>query len=188
MNFKNHSLFILTTLIVFFPIGVVILIISDQPTKRKWILGAVGLLLFLSILSLSFLFPANKNKLDDFDIFVSRETLTIGQSGGLFLTNKAKYLTEYTITCDSDILSLNNNVYTAKRVGSARLIATANGITKSVCISVIEGESTLETVYASPSGSRYHKTASHAGKNAVEMTEEDALQSQKTPCLTCYKK
>ena len=188
MNFKNHSLFILTALILFFPVGVVFLIISDQPPKRKWILGTVGLLLFLSILSLSLLYPAVKNKPDDFMIYASRDTLTVGQSGGIFLYYNAKYLTDYTITCDSDLLSLNNNVYTAQDVGSAHLIVSANGITKSICINVIEGESTLETVYASPSGSRYHKTASHAGKGAVKITEEDALQSQKTPCLTCYKK
>ncbi len=188
MNFKNHSLFIFTALILFFPIGLVFLLISDQPTKRKWILGAIGFLLFLSILSLSFLFPTNKNNIDDFDIYVSRDTLTVGQSGGIFISDDEKYLTDFTVSSDSDILSLNHNIYTAQRVGSARLFVSTEGIIKSIYINVVEGESTLETVYASPSGKRYHKNESHAGKNAIKMTEEDALQSQKTPCLTCYKK
>ncbi len=188
MNFKNHPLFIITALILFFPIGLIFLIISDQPAKRKWLLGTTGFLLFLSILFLSFLFPPNKITIDNFDIYASRETLTVGQSGGIFISNEEKYLTDFTVSSDSDILSLNHNIYTAQRVGSACLFVSTEGITKSIYIDVIEGESTLETVYASPSGKRYHKIESHAGKNAIEMTEEDALQSQKTPCLTCYKK
>ena len=114
--------------------------------------------------------------------------MTVGQSGGIFLTNGTKYITEYTVTADSDALSLNNNVYTAQRVGTTQLVISSNGIEKQIQIDVVEGDSTLETVYASPSGKRYHKSKSHAGKNAIEMIEEDALQSQKTPCLTCYKK
>ena len=188
MNFKNHSLFIITALILFFPIGLIFLVRSDQPTKRKWIFASAGLILFLSILSLSFLFPAKETAIDDFEAFATRDQLTVGQSGGIFLTDGTKYITEFTVSADSDVLSLNNNVYTAQQVGTAQLVISSNGIEKRIKIDVIEGDSTLETVYASPSGKRYHKNKSHAGKNAIEMTEEDALQSQKTPCLICYKK
>ncbi len=188
MNLKNHPLFILTALILFFPVGIIFLLISDQPTKRKWLFGTIGFSHFLSVLFLSFLFPPSETTIDNFDIYASRETLTVGQSGGIFISNNEKYLTDFTVSSDSDILSLNNNVYTAQRVGSARLLISTDGITKSIYIDVVDGESTLETVYASPSGKRFHKILSHAGKNAIEMTEEDALQSQKTPCLTCYKK
>lgn len=188
MNYKNHPLFIFAALILFFPVGLIFLLKSDQPKKQKMILASVGLILFSSILSLSFLFPAKENKIDDFDVYVTKDQLTIGQSGGIFLIDGAKYLTEYTVSTDSDVLSVNNNVYTAHQVGSAQLVIARNGIEKRVKIDVVDGDSTLETVYFSPSAKRYHKTKSHAGKNAIEMTEEDALQSQKTPCLTCYKK
>ncbi len=188
MNFKNHPLFIITALILFFPIGLIFLIRSDQPAKRKWILASAGSILFLSILSLSFLFPAKETTIDDFDVYATREQLTVGESGGIFLTDGTKYITEYTVSADSDVLSLNNNVYTAQQVGSAQLVVSSNGIEKQIQVDVVEGDSTLETVYFSPSGKRYHKNKSHAGKNSIEMIEEDALQSQKTPCSICYKK
>lgn len=188
MNFKKHSLFILTTLILFFPIGLIFLLRSDHPTKRKWMLGSVGLFLFLSLLTIAFLLPTSKSYIDDFEIYASRKTLTVGQSGGIFIFDDDRYPSNFTVSCDSDILSLNHNVYTAQHVGSARLLISSAGITKSIYIHVVEGDSTLETVYTSPSGKRYHNNKSHAGKNAIEMTEEDAIQSRKTPCQTCFKK
>ena len=187
MNIKNHPLFISIALILFFPIGLIFLLLSDQSPKRKWLMGSIGLILFASILSLSFLFPPNGANIDDFDIIVTRDTLTVGQSGGLLISNDERYITDYTITSESDILLVNDNIYTAQRVGTSCLTISSNGIRKSVEIHVIEGESTLETVYASTSGKRYHKVKSHAGKNAIDLTEEDALQSNKTPCSICYK-
>ena len=187
MNFIKHPLFIMSALSLVFPIGLILLLISDQPSKQKWIMGLCGLLIFLLLISIAFLYPSKSAQIHSFDLVVTKNELTVGQSGGLAVIAGTRYLTEYTVSANSDVLAINNNVYTAQRIGSALLTVSHNGIKKSIQINVIEGNSSIETVYFSPTGKRYHKNAEHAGKNAIEMTEEDALQAQKSPCKVCYK-
>ncbi len=44
-----------------------------------------------------------------------------------------------------------------------------------------------QIVYVTPSGTKYHYSQSHAGKNATETTLDEALAAGKTPCKVCVK-
>lgn len=50
------------------------------------------------------------------------------------------------------------------------------------------GTEVTDVIYASPNGKRYHYKASCCGKNAVEITRDDAARRGLTPCKVCAKR
>ena len=187
MKLRHNILFISVILCLFWPLGLIILIQSNKAIWKKWLMALGGLLIFCGLLFPAFIrtdpFP-NENA---FDLTVTRKSLTVGQSGGLSVTTDHFYYTDYTAECNNDILKINNNVYTAVNVGSCEIRVSFGNQTRTVQITVTEGKETDQTVYASPTGKRYHSSQSHAGANGLPFSEEEALQSGKTPCKVCWK-
>lgn len=185
---KNEPIFLIASLCLFFPIGLIFLIKSEIKKPFKWIIASVGALIFIGLLSLASLYRPQSVDPNLFVVSVTRNTLSPGQSGGLIVTNDQKYYTDYTVKAENDVLKLNGSVYTAHRPGECTLTVTFDDQTRTVKIKVNDTPGTNHIISASPNGTRYHLvTAKHAGKKAVEMTEEDALMSGKTPCKTCFK-
>lgn len=187
MKFKDHTLFLITALILFFPIGIVFIILSTQSAKRKWLLSILGLLASILLFSAAFLPYIKQDHTTDIEIIATRQELSVGQSGGFSVITSNAIATEFEVYAQNEILTVHDNVYTAIKPGKCELKIICGNSAKSIEISVTEGNRTDETVYASPSANRYHSRQTHAGKRAFEMTEEDALQSGKTPCMVCYK-
>lgn len=188
MKFKNHPLFLITILSLFFPLGIIFLILSELPGKRKVLFAAIGLTIFVLLVSLAFLNKPNAITFDDFQVYATRNELSLGQSGGLLIAAEDDtILTNYSIQTTKE-LKLSGTVYTAQKCGNAKITITANNKEKEVEILINDTAPVNETVFLSPTGKRYHKTKSHAGKNSIPMLEEEAIQSAKTPCLICYKK
>ena len=187
MKFKNEPLFLIAALCIFFPIGLILLLRSEFSRKAKLIMSCCCSVIFISLLSLAFLYHQHKYDPNSFQVIATRTRLLVGQSGGLAVTNDDDYITDFSITSNSEALEVHDSVYTAKSAGECTLEVTFQGQTRTIDITVDDEIATDSPVYASPSGERYHSRKSHGGKYAVEMTEEEALQSQKTPCKICYK-
>ncbi len=150
-------------------------------------MGCCGFLICTGMLSLALLGRESLQEAQDFTVTLTRSTLSPGQSGGVAVTHGAVYYTPFTVTADNDVLTVKNGVYTAVKPGTCQLTVTFGQEIQTVTVTVTHSPGTDSIVYASPTGERYHKTRSHAGSNAVSMTEEEALQSGKTPCKTCFK-
>ncbi len=190
MNKKiiDDPVFLLASLCLFFPIGLMFLIRSDLYKSKKWLIGAIGLFVFTAFLSLALLNRPRPVDPSQFQLIVTRETLSVGQSGGIIIANDDQYVTDYTINPSNDVIKVQDSAYTANKPGKCTLNVTFLGIEQSIEITVNDNTQTDSVVLASPKGERYHlPTAKHAGKKAVEMTEEEALLSGKTPCKSCYK-
>ncbi len=187
MKFKDHTLFLISALILFFPIGIVLVFLSSQSAKRKWILSTIGLLASILLFSAALLPCIKEENSNEIEIIATRQELTVGQSGGFAVAANNAIATDFEIHAQNDILTVHDNIYTAVRPGKCELTITCGNATKSIEISVTDGTRTDETVYTSPTANRYHSRQTHAGKRAFKMTEEDALQSGKTPCMVCYK-
>jgi len=185
---KNEPLFLIASLCLFFPIGLIFLIKSEIKNPFKWILASGCALIFIGLLCLALLNRHQPVNPDLFDVSVTRNTLSPGQSGGLVVTYDQRYYTDYSVKAENDVLQLNGSVYTAHNPGECTLTVAFADQTRTARITVNDAPGTNRTILASPNGTRYHMpTAKHAGKKAIKMTEEDALLSGKTPCKTCFK-
>ena len=183
---KNEPVFLLAALIVFFPAGLFFLLRSELPAKRKCLLGSTGAIFFILLL-IPAAIRSDPVKAEDFQLHVTREELSVGQSGGFYITDGSVYCNAFSAAVDNDVLYLQDNLYTASRPGQCTLTVFFGEEERKIRITVNDEPGTGNTVLASPSGTRYHRaTAAHAGSKAVEMTEEEALQSGKTPCKICY--
>lgn len=188
LKLKDEPIFLIAALCVFFPIGLIFLICSERSSKFKWFAGFGGCLIFCCLLSFAFLGQPKEVDPSTFQVSITRETLSVGQSGGLLITNGDQYCTSYDIIAENDVLAVKNNLYTAQKPGKCTLTVSFGEETRTIEILVNDEPGTDSTVLASPTGERYHLiTAAHAGKKAVKMTEEDALQSGKSPCKNCFK-
>ena len=188
IKLKDEPIFIMAALCIFFPVGIVLLCFAKYPAKQKWVMSISGLLIFSGLLSLALLSPIKPVDPHSFQVTVTRETMSVGQSGGFLITNGDEYYTDFTAKASNRCLDVQNNLYTATAPGSCTLEISFASATRTVALEVPNEPATDSIVLASPSGTRYHlPSAAHAGKHAIEMTEEEALQSQKTPCKNCYK-
>ncbi len=188
IKLKDDPVFLLASLCLFFPIGLIFLIRSELQKAKKWLIGTIGLFVFTAFLTLAFLNQPHPVDASQFQLIVTRETLSVGQSGGFTIANDHQYITDYRIEQSNDTLKLQDSIYTAIKPGKCTLTATFSGIEKTVEITVNDNTKTDSIVLASPQGERYHiDSAKHAGKKALKMTEEEALLSGKTPCKICYK-
>lgn len=184
---KNEPIFLLAALIVFFPAGLFFLLRSELPAKRKCLLGSTGAIFFILLLIPAAAIRSDPVKAEDFQLHVTREELSVGQSGGFYITDGSVYCNAFSAAVDNDVLYLQDNLYTASRPGQCTLTVFFGEEERKIRITVNDEPKTGNTVLASPSGTRYHRAAAaHAGSKAVEMTEEEALQSGKTPCKICY--
>lgn len=187
MKLRHNTLFMAVILCLFWPLGIILLIKSNKTIRQKWVMALTGLLIFCALLFPAFLRTDPFPKETAFDLTVTRQNLTVGQSGGLSVTTDHFYYTDYTVECNNNILKIDNNIYTAVNIGSCLVSVSFGNETRSVEITVTEGNATDQTVYASPTGNRYHLIKSHAGANGLPFTEEEALLSGKTPCKVCWK-
>ncbi|MBQ8894286.1 MAG: hypothetical protein IJ043_07750 [Clostridia bacterium] len=187
MKLKNEPVFIAATLCLFFPIGLFFLLRSELKGKSKCFIGICGGMIFLALLSPALLNRPKPVDPADFHLIVTRPTLSVGQSGGFIITNGKEYYTDFTAETENNLIKVHNNLYTAVQPGICTLKVTFEDEVRTVTLEVADGPGTDTLVLTSPSGERYHlTTAKHAGKRAVEMTEEEALRSGKSPCKTCY--
>ena len=187
MKLQNHPLFLILSLCLFFPIGIILLIHSDCEKKRKTLFAAVGLLLFLLLLSCAFFaIPKSQEMHSQIIIKPTQTTLNIGQSGGFSVYMNKRIITDFTIEKSNQNLDIINNVYTAVHPGQTTITVSADGATQSFVVTICDEKRTDTIVYLSISGKKYHKNQSHAGKNACAMTEEEAIRCNKTPCKICY--
>ena len=188
LKLKDEPLFLIAALCLFFPIGLIFLIQSERSFKFKWSAGVGSCLCFLSLLSFALLNRPQDADPRRFQVSATRETLSIGQSGGFLVTDGSRYYTDYTVRAENELLHVEHNLYTALKPGICTLTISFGQEERTLKIIIKEGPATDSIVLSSPSSERYHLiTAEHAGKKAVEMTEEDALQSGKTPCKNCFK-
>ncbi len=188
MKLKNEPIFLIASLCIFFPIGIILLVRSEFSRLQKWLMSVCGFIVFSALLSIALINPPTKRNPIDFHLTTTRNTLSIGQSGGLAVTSGDDYLTNYDVKTDSDILKVHDSVFTAIKAGQCTITVTYGSVTQSVAITVTDEKRTDAIVYASPSATRYHRTENHAGKHGVSMTEEEAIRSEKTPCKVCYGK
>ena len=187
MKMKNNTVFLLSALCICLPIGLVLLFISEKTKWAKILIATSGAIVFFTLLVPSILMRETLADPADFQPIVTRSELSVGQSGGLTLANDTHYHTDYKVVSSNDCLSVNNNIYTATKVGVCDLTIQFNDQIRTVTITINDNKMTDSIVYATPKGSRYHANLKHGGKNSIEMTEEDALQSGKTPCKICWK-
>ena len=187
MKSHDHPLFLITALCLFFPIGLILLIISDHPIKRKFLMATCGGITFLALLATALIALPKTEEPGKLSIVVTRNQLTVGQSGGFAVQIGDKIVTDYSASASNGNLLIKDNVYTALKEGVTTICIQAQDQKKTYDITIVPGEATNSIVYLSPTGKRYHKTLTHAGQNAVTMTEEEALLSGKTPCKICYK-
>lgn len=188
IKFKDEPVFVVAALCICFPIGIILLIKSAFSAKCKWFMGTISAIVFTALLSLGLVGHITPSDPANFQLTATRTTLSVGQSGGFIITNGNEYYTDYTVSPENDVLELNHNLYTAVKPGHCTLTATFENETRTIEITVDDAPATDSIVLTSPNGERYHlQTANHAGKRAVEMTEEEALRSGKTPCKNCYK-
>ena len=187
MKTYEHPIFLITSLCLFFPIGLVLLILSDHPAKKKLLMAITGGLIFAALLTTVCIGMPKTVEITELELAITKDQLTIGQSGGFSVHSSGSLITDFKATASNDSIRINENVYTAIKEGSATIHITAGDIETSFIVTVVEGTATDSIVYLSPTGSRYHDTLTHAGKNTIKMTEEEALRSGKTPCKICYK-
>lgn len=187
MKTFEHPLFLITALCLFFPIGLIFLLISEHTTKKKLLMATIGALVFTALLATVFFGIPEETPITNLDLTVTKEQLTVGQSGGFAVYSANRIITDFEAAPNNDCISINDNVFTATKVGSSVIKVQANGLETSFTVTITEGIATDSIVYLSPTGKRYHKTVSHSGINAIEMTEEEALRTGKTPCKICYK-
>ena len=187
MKLKNNFIFLICALCIFFPIGVILLILSEKKLWQKILMGIIGAAVFAALLIPAATQRKTPTDLSDLDLITTKQDLSIGQSGGFALANDTTYYTDFKASSSNDCLAVNNNTYTAIKTGTSILTVSFENQIRSVSITITDNAKTDEPVYASPTGDRYHSNLKHAGKTAVEMTEEDALRSGKTPCKICWK-
>ncbi len=189
MQLRENRLFIACSLVLFYPVGLFLLLRSPLNKKIKWIAAIAGAILFIGMLSLSLLGRQQDTfNTDQFELLATRYNLSIGQSGGLALYNNENYYCDFKVESDNtDILEVRGNLYTAKAPGKCTLTVTFLDEVRKMQITVYEKPDTSATVYITPHGERYHINQKHAGETALAVTEEDALMSSKTPCKLCYK-
>lgn len=187
MKINEHPLFLMASLSLFFPIGLVLLILTDHPARRKIIMAVSGGILFLMLLATTFFGIPKAEEYGELEVVITKDQLTVGQSGGFTVQRGKKIVGDFKARASNGNLQINDNIYTALKEGSTTVTVQAQGLEETFEINVIPGIATDSTVYLSPTGERYHKTDSHAGHNAITMTEEEALRSGKTPCKICYK-
>ncbi|MBQ7096061.1 MAG: hypothetical protein IJN80_06405 [Clostridia bacterium] len=185
MKLRKDPLFIGAALCLFFPIGFILLLRSDCKKKYKIIFSLLGALLFLA-LTISLGTIKNKAPMPDYQLIVSKDTLKVGESGSLAVMDGNHLYSDITIDKENDCLSLQGTVFTAEKIGSCLLTATYGEEQDTVEIHITADDGGNEIVYCSAKGAKYHRTKSHGGKNSVEMSREDAVQSAKTPCKICY--
>ena len=188
MKFKNEPIFMATISCLFFPIGIGLLFKSELSKRVKLIIGFSGTVINLLLLSFAFTFTPTQINSNKFNAVATRTELSVGQSGGLAVTDGKNYINAFTVTTDSNILKLHDSTYTAAKEGTAILTVQYADQQQKIQITVNDQRPTDSTVYSSATAERYHKKQSHSGKKAVAMTEEEALQSGKTPCKICYQK
>lgn len=188
IKLKDEPAFVTAALCLCFPIGLFLLIRSALSLKAKWLIGVAGGIAFSGLLTLALFGRSESIDLAKFELATTRTNLSVGQSGGFIITNGNEYCTDYTVFAENDVLTVNKNLYTANKTGNCTLTVMFENEVRTTVITVNDGPATNNLVLASPNGERYHlPTANHAGKSAIEMTEEEALQSGKTPCKNCYK-
>ncbi len=187
MKTTQHPLFLMAALCLFFPIGLNLLLLSDQPAKRKFFMSISGGFVFLALLATAFIGIPKAIAPGKLDLVVTNTQLTVGQSGGFSLYSSNRIVTDFTVITDNNKLQINDNVYTGLEIGSTEVSVQAEGFEESFTVMIVDGTATDSIVYLSPTGERYHSSQKHAGNNGVEMTEEEALRSGKTPCLICHK-
>ena len=187
MKTYEHPVFLIASLCLFFPIGLIFLIISDHPAKKKVLMGLAGGLIFTALLTTAFIGLPKNDEITALELAVTKDRLTVGQSGGFSVHSSGDLITDFEVTASNDNILINDNVYTALKKGTTTIYITADDIKTTFTVTVVEGPVTDSIVYLSPTGSRYHDSLTHAGKNAIEMTEEEALRTGKTPCQICYK-
>ena len=187
MKLRHDTVFISVLLCLTWPIGLIFLIKAPKPFWMKVIMACSGLLIFIALFFPSFFHSIKKPTLpEEFELTATRTELNIGQSGGLSLTNGNYYYTDFTAKCNNETLTIRDNIYTANKCGTCTIEVTYKDKVKTIDIIVSDRENTASTVYASPTGERYHATQKHAGQNGVPCTEEEALLSGKTPCKICW--
>ncbi len=186
MKLRNEPIFIGALLILCYPIGLLILILSEMKKSVKILMAGIGLLVAAGLLLTAALTFDPKPYDPQFDMVLSRETLLIGQSGGVAICDGNHYYADFDLEAENDVITVENGIYTANRKGSCKLTAYFDGKSLSETIIVDDTGKTNEIVFASPTGERYHNNQKHGGKNALELTEEEALMSGKSPCKICY--
>lgn len=189
MKLLENPIFIIISLCLCFPIGIIFLLLSNQTRGRKLLFAIIGTVVFTLLLSLALLPCVLRNsKTPSFRVNLTKTELHIGESGGFSITDGNILLADFDAKTDENILKISNNTYTALKSGEATLTIIYNGKNEEFKIKVTDTEDRSDIVFLSPKAKRYHSHKSHAGKNAVEMTEEEAILSGKTPCKICYKK
>ena len=183
----NNTLFLLSALCICFPIGLIFLFLSEKKYWQKIVLSVLGGIIFILLLLPAVLQRNKTVDLNEFGPIITRHELSIGQTGGIGLANDTVYYTDFTVTADNQCLKIDDNTYTAVEAGLCTLTIKFEDQIRTVLITVTDANNTNDTVYASPTGERYHATLNHAGKAGIAMTEEEALQSGKTPCKICWK-
>lgn len=152
------------------------------------IMGLVGLIVFAFLISLAFIESHKTSENHSYELILSRNTLSVGQSAGFAVTQGDTYFTNFSARTEGDQLVLQDTLFTATKPGTCTLMVEIEGTTLQAVIEIASEPKTDEVVLASITGKRYHKdTANHAGQYAFKMTEEDALQMGKTPCRVCYR-
>lgn len=184
---KENEILFFTALCLFFPLALPFLLHAGFKRRQKALMAVGGLAVFLLLLTPALWRPPAA-EVPESELIVTRTTLYVGQSGGLTVTDSTgSYYPHYEVSVDNGVLEVTGSLYTARQVGDCVLTVRFGDEERSVIIRVVPGGTLDQAVYATVAGKRYHKTKSHADENAVEMTEEEALQSGKTPCQTCYR-
>ncbi|MBQ7935616.1 MAG: hypothetical protein IJ333_04640 [Clostridia bacterium] len=186
MKLKNDPIFLLALLCLCWPIGLLLLIKSYHTVPHKWWMGICGAFIFIVLLTPAVINFAKTPHPEDFDLTITRTTLSVGQSAGLAVTADDHYYNDFSVNVNNDVLSVHGNTFTAVKPGKCLLSVQFEQETRTAEITVNEEKRTDETVYASPTGQRYHSSPNHAGSTVVILTEEEALQSGKTPCKICW--
>jgi hypothetical protein len=187
MKTLQNPYFIIISLCLCFPLGLFLLIKSELNTKRKWICGIAGALIFLTLITLALLPWDFKETATSYEIIATRETLAIGESGGFAVCGKNSVISDFKATSNNDVVAVSDNIYTAQKEGNCTITVEYLGQTKSFTITVDGNAPKDFDVFITAKGTRYHKTSNHAGKSALKISEEEALMSGKTPCKICYK-
>ena len=188
IKLTDEPVFLAAVLVLFFPAGLILLIRADRPRLQKALLGVCGGVVFFLFLSLGIFLNPKPFGNEEPRLIVTRETLSVGQSGGFALISETQLEGNFRCSVSNACLQLNDSVYTAVSAGECVLTVEHCGKFHNKTIVIEKGPGTAATVLSSLSSERYHKeSAHHAGKYAIRMSEEDALRSGKTPCKICYK-
>ena len=186
MKLRKDPLFIGATLLLFYPLGLILTLRSNFKRKIKTIFILLGAILNLCILCFAIYNPSKSNISKELQIKVSRNTLEVGQSGAVALYGQEIIDPNIELIPENDCLSISGTVYTAKKIGNCDLIIKHGHESTSIPIVVTADHGGDEIVYLTQGGKRYHKNKSHCRKNILKMTREEAIQTGKTPCKICY--